>query len=75
MGGSSFSVARAKSVTRDISAEEPKAEKPKIAEPKIVKPKTEEPKEQKTKESELPEKGDAALQPHEASAEATPEPQ
>jgi hypothetical protein len=85
MGGSSFSVARAKSVTRENSAEEFKVEKPKTAEPRTVKPKTEEPnmqktkteesKEQKTKESELTEKGDVTLHPNEPPAEATPEPQ
>lgn len=85
MGGSSFSVARAKSVTRENSVEEPRAEKPKIAESRIVKPKTEEsnlqktkteePAEQKPKESELTVKGEVTLHPSEPPAETTPEPQ
>jgi len=80
MGGSSFSVTRAKSVTREKSAEEPKMEKRKTAESKIVEPKKEEPKteelkEQKPKESELTEKGDVNLHPNELPVETTPEPQ
>jgi len=80
MGGSSFSVTRAKSVTREKPAEQPKVEKPKtveskIVEPKIVEPRTEEPKEQKPKESESTEKGDVNVHPSELPAEATPEPQ
>ena len=80
MGGSSFSVTRAKSVTREKSAEEPKVEKPKRvepkkAEPKTEEPKTEEPREQKPQESELTEKGDINLHPNELPAETTAEPQ
>jgi hypothetical protein len=85
MGGSSFSVTRAKSVTRENSVEEPRSEKPKIAESRVVKPKTEEsnvqknkaeePTEQKPKESELAEKGDVSLHPSEPPAETIPEPQ
>jgi hypothetical protein len=75
MGGSSFSVTRAKSVTREKPAEEPKVEKPKIVQPKIVEPKIEEPKEQKPKESELTEKGDVNLLPNELPVETTPGPQ
>jgi len=52
MGGSSFSVTRAKSVTRVKSAEEPKVEKPRIVE---------EPKEQEPKESVSTKEGDADL--------------
>jgi len=47
MGGSSFSAARTKSVSRGKSAEEPRAEKPKIEEPK-----GQEPRPQALKESE-----------------------
>jgi len=75
MGGSSFSVTRAKSVTREKSAEEPKVEKPKRVEPKKEEPKTEEPREQKPQESELTEKGDVNLHPNELPAETTAEPQ
>jgi hypothetical protein len=75
MGGSSFSVTRAKSVTREKSAEEPKVEKPKRVEPKKAEPKTEEPREQKPQESELTEKGDVNLHPNELPAETTPAPQ
>ena len=85
MGGSSFSVTRAKSVTREKSAEEPKVEKPKIVESKVAEPKTVEPKvkkpiseelkEQKPQESELTEKGDVNLHPNELPVETTPEPQ
>jgi len=60
MGGSSFSVTRAKSVTRDKSVEEPKVEKPKREEPK---------------ESELPKEGDATPHPNELPIGTTPEPQ
>ena len=84
MGGSSFSVTRAKSVTREKSAEEPKVEKPKIVESKVAEPKTVEPKvkkpitkelkEQKPQESELTEKGDVNLPPNELPVETTPEP-
>lgn len=84
MGGSSFSMTRAKSVTLEKSAEEPKVEKPKrveskVAEPKTVEPKvkkpiTEELKEQKPQESELTEKGDVNLPPNELPVEITPEP-
>ena len=85
MGGSSFSVTRAKSVTLEKSAEEPKVEKPKIVESKVAEPKTVEPKvkkpiteelkEQKPQESELIEKGDVNLPPNELPVETTPEPQ
>lgn len=75
MGGSSFSVTRAKSVTLEKSAEELKVEKPKRVEPKKAEPKTEEPREQKPKESELTEKGDVNLHPNELPVETTPEPQ
>jgi len=80
MGGSSFSVTRAKSVTREKSADEPKVEKPKRVEPKKAEPKTEEPeteepREQKPQESELTEKGDINLHPNELPAETTAEPQ
>jgi len=84
MGGSSFSVTRAKSVTLEKSAEEPKVEKPKIVESKVAEPKTVEPKvkkpiteelkEQKSQESELTEKGDVNLPPNELPVETTPEP-
>jgi hypothetical protein len=84
MGGSSFSVTRAKSVTLEKSAEEPKVEKPKIVESKVAEPKTVEPKvkkpiteelkEQKPQESELTEKGDVNLPPNELPVETTPEP-
>jgi hypothetical protein len=75
MGGSSFSVTRAKSVTRGKSVEEPRVEKPKIVEPKIVKPKIEEPREQETKESELTKEGDANLSSTDLPIETTPEQQ
>ncbi len=75
MGGSSFSVTRAKSVIREKSAEELKVEKPKRVEPKKTEPKTEEPREQKPQESELTEKGDVNLHPNELPVETTPEPQ
>jgi len=75
MGGSSFSVTRAKSVTREKSEEEPKVEKPKTEKTKVEKPRTEEPKEQKPKENELTEKGAVTFRPNEPPAEATPEPQ
>jgi len=80
MGGSSFSVTRAKSVTHEKSTEQPKVEKPKtveskIVEPKTEEPKTEEPKEQKTVESESTEKGEVNLHPNELPVETTPEPQ
>lgn len=65
MGGSSFSVTRAKSVTRGKSSEAPKVEKPK----------TEEPKEQEAKERESTEKGDVTLPSNELPVETTPEPQ
>jgi len=58
MGGSSFSVTRAKSVTRNKSVEEPKVEKPKIEEPK---------------ESELTQEDDANLHPNDLPIETTPE--
>jgi hypothetical protein len=84
MGGSSFSVTRARSVTREKSAEQPNVEKPKTVESKIVGPKTEEPKvekpiteepkEQKPNESELTEKGDVSVRPNELPVETTPEP-
>jgi hypothetical protein len=70
MGGSSFSVTRAKSVTREKSAEEPKVEKT-----KTVESKTEEPKEQEPKESELTKGNEINLDPSGLSAGATPEPQ
>lgn len=85
MGGSSFSVTRARSVTREKSAEQPPVEKPKTVESKIVGPNTEEPKvekliteepkEQKLNESELTEKGDVSVRPNELPVETTPEPQ
>jgi hypothetical protein len=85
MGGSSFSVTRAKSVTREKSAEtlpvekpkrlESKAVEPKTEVPKVEKPITEEPREQKPKESELTEKGEVNAHPNELPAEITPEPQ
>ena len=65
MGGSSFSVTRAKSVTRGKSVEEPKGEKPKI----------EEPEEQEPSEQELTREGDAHLHPENVSMGATPEQQ
>ena len=75
MGGSSFSVTRAKSVTREKSAEESNVEKPKTEKPKVEKPRTEEPKEQKPKENDLTEKGDVTLHPNELPLETTPDPQ
>jgi hypothetical protein len=75
MGGSSFSVTRAKSVTLEKSTEQPKAEKPKTIESKIVEPKTEEPKEQKIIESELTEKGAVTLPSDELPGDPTPESQ
>jgi hypothetical protein len=85
MGGSSFSVTRAKSVTREKSADTPTVEEPKRVELKAVEPKTEEPKvekpitaeprEQKPKESELTEKGEVNVHPNELPVETTPEPQ
>jgi hypothetical protein len=65
MGGSSFSVTRAKSVSRGKSVEESKLEESK----------TEEPKEQELKESELTKGGEANLDPNDLPAGATPEPQ
>ena len=70
MGGSSFSVARAKSVTRGKSVEEPKVEKP-----KTVESKTEEPKERGPRESELTEEGDVNLYPNDLPRGTTSEPQ
>jgi hypothetical protein len=85
MGGSSFSVTRAKSATREKSAETPTVEKPKTIESKVVEPKKEEPKvekpiteelkEEKPKESELTEKGEAGVHPNELPVETTPESQ
>lgn len=76
MGGSSFSVTRAKSVTREKSkVEEPKRVESKIVEPNIVDPSAEEPGEQKLKESELTEKGGVNVHPNEPPGETIPEPQ
>ncbi len=60
MGGSSFSVTRAKSVTRHQSVEEPKVGKPKVEEPK---------------ESGLTKEDDADLHPNDPPIETTPEQQ
>jgi hypothetical protein len=63
MGGSSFSVTRRKSVSREKSVEEPKEQKTKV----------EEPKEQEPKESELTKEGDANLYPNDLPIGTTPE--
>jgi hypothetical protein len=70
MGGSSFSVARAKSVSRGKSAEEPNAEKPKIEEPK-----GQEPRAQALNESESNKDGSLTLSPNDQPIGTTPEPQ
>jgi hypothetical protein len=80
MGGSSFSVTRAKSVTPVKSAETPPAEKRKTVESKGVEPKTEEPQVGKPileepKASQLTEKGQVNVHPDELPVETTSEPQ
>jgi len=65
MGGSSFSVMRAKSVTRGKSVEEAEVQKPKIKEPK----------EQEPKEDQLAKEGEADLYPNDLPAGTTPEQQ
>jgi hypothetical protein len=75
MGGSSFSVTRAKSVTRGKSVEEPKVEKPKGPEPKAQQLKEQTPKEPEPKESELTKEGDANPSPNDSPIGTTPEQQ
>ena len=70
MGGSSFSVIRAKSVTRVKPAEEPRVGKSKVEEPRI-----EEPKEQEPKENASAKKGDEVLSPDSFPLETTLESQ
>jgi len=65
MGGSSFSVTRAKSVTRVKSTEEPRVEKPRV----------EKPKEQEPKESASVKEGDEVLSPDSFPLETTLESQ
>ncbi len=68
MGGSSFSVTRAKSVS-------PVSRGKSVEESKLEKSRTEEPKEREPKESELIKGREANLDPSDLPAGATPEPQ
>jgi hypothetical protein len=70
MGGSSFSVTRAKSVTRVKSAEEPRVEKSRVEKPRI-----EEPKEQEPKENASAKMGEEVLSPDSFPLETTLESQ